>query len=88
MRTSINHKQVVIMSKYQVNGYTCFFAYTRWTIGCQQSAGQSSPDKDHAGVLRPPKILPVTEEFNMSDVNDAMENLKSGKVRYRIVLKA
>lgn len=33
-------------------------------------------------------ILPVTEEFNMSDVNEAMEHLKSGKARYRIVLKA
>ena len=33
-------------------------------------------------------ILPVTEEFKMNDVNDAMEHLKSGKARYRIVLKA
>jgi uncharacterized zinc-type alcohol dehydrogenase-like protein len=32
-------------------------------------------------------IAPVTEEFPMSRVNDAMEHLKSGKARYRIVLK-
>lgn len=33
-------------------------------------------------------ILPVTEEFAMSDVNNAFEHLKAGKARYRIVLKA
>ena len=33
-------------------------------------------------------ILPVTEEFKMSEVNDAMEHLRSGKARYRIVLTA
>ena len=33
-------------------------------------------------------ILPVTEEFAMSEVNDAFEHLKSGKARYRIVLRA
>jgi uncharacterized zinc-type alcohol dehydrogenase-like protein len=32
-------------------------------------------------------IAPITEEFPMSRVNDAMEHLKSGKARYRIVLK-
>ena len=32
-------------------------------------------------------ILPVTEEFAMSDVNDAFEHLEAGKARYRIVLK-
>ena len=32
-------------------------------------------------------IEPVTEEFKLSDVNEAMEHLKSGKARYRIVLK-
>lgn len=31
-------------------------------------------------------IAPVTEHFPMSRVNDAMEHLKSGKARYRIVL--
>jgi uncharacterized zinc-type alcohol dehydrogenase-like protein len=31
-------------------------------------------------------ITPVTEHFPMSRVNDAMEHLKSGKARYRIVL--
>jgi uncharacterized zinc-type alcohol dehydrogenase-like protein len=33
-------------------------------------------------------ILPVTEEFKMSDVNNAFEHLEAGKARYRIVLKA
>ena len=33
-------------------------------------------------------ILPVTEEFPMSDINNAFEHLKAGKARYRIVLKA
>ena len=33
-------------------------------------------------------ILPVTEEFSMSDVNNAFEHLEAGKARYRIVLKA
>jgi uncharacterized zinc-type alcohol dehydrogenase-like protein len=32
-------------------------------------------------------IAPVTEEFPMSKVNEAMEHLESGKARYRIVLK-
>ena len=34
------------------------------------------------------QIAPVTEHFPMSQVNDAMEHLKSGKARYRIVLDA
>ena len=33
-------------------------------------------------------ILPVTEEFAMSEVNDAFEHLKAGKARYRIVLRS
>lgn len=32
-------------------------------------------------------IAPVTESFPMSKVNDAMEHLRSGKARYRIVLE-
>ena len=32
-------------------------------------------------------ILPITEEFAMSDVNNAFEHLEAGKARYRIVLK-
>ena len=32
-------------------------------------------------------IAPVTEEFSMKDVNDALEHLKAGKARYRLVLK-
>ncbi len=31
-------------------------------------------------------IAPVTETFPMSKVNDALERLRSGKARYRIVL--
>jgi uncharacterized zinc-type alcohol dehydrogenase-like protein len=33
-------------------------------------------------------IAPVTEEFPMSKVNDAIEHLRAGKARYRIVLRA
>ena len=33
-------------------------------------------------------IQPITEEFALSDVNDALEHLEAGKARYRIVLKA
>ena len=33
-------------------------------------------------------IAPVTEFFPMSKVNDALEHLRAGKARYRIVLKA
>ncbi len=31
-------------------------------------------------------IAPVTETFPMSKVNEALEHLRSGKARYRIVL--
>ncbi|CAN5744980.1 NAD(P)-dependent alcohol dehydrogenase [soil metagenome] len=33
-------------------------------------------------------IAPITETFPMSQVNDALEHLRSGKARYRIVLTA
>lgn len=33
------------------------------------------------------KILPVTEEFELKNVNEALARLESGKARYRIVLK-
>ena len=33
------------------------------------------------------KIAPVTEDFAMSDANEAFEHLEAGKARYRIVLK-
>ena len=33
-------------------------------------------------------IAPITETFPMSKVNDALERLRSGKARYRIVLQA
>ncbi len=32
------------------------------------------------------KIEPVTETFKMSQINEALEHLKQGKARYRIVL--
>jgi uncharacterized zinc-type alcohol dehydrogenase-like protein len=32
-------------------------------------------------------IYPVVEEFIMEEVNDAVQHLKEGKARYRIVLK-
>jgi uncharacterized zinc-type alcohol dehydrogenase-like protein len=31
-------------------------------------------------------VAPITETFPMSKVNDALEQLRSGKARYRIVL--
>lgn len=33
-------------------------------------------------------ILPITEEYSMTDINDAFEHLKAGKARYRIVLRS
>jgi len=32
------------------------------------------------------RIEPVTEHFAFDRINDAMEHLKSGKARYRVVL--
>ena len=32
-------------------------------------------------------ISPVTENFPLSRVNDALEHLRSGKARYRVVLQ-
>jgi uncharacterized zinc-type alcohol dehydrogenase-like protein len=32
------------------------------------------------------EIAPVTENFPMSKVNEALEHLESGQARYRIVL--
>lgn len=34
------------------------------------------------------QLAPMTETFAMSDVNAAMEHLRAGKARYRVVLKA
>ena len=31
-------------------------------------------------------IVPITETFSMSKANDALEYLRAGKARYRIVL--
>jgi len=39
-------------------------------------------------VVLPHRLYQVTEEFAMSDVNDAFEHLKAGKARYRIVLRS
>lgn len=33
------------------------------------------------------KIVPVTEHFQLDQVNDAIEHLRSGKARYRVVLE-
>jgi uncharacterized zinc-type alcohol dehydrogenase-like protein len=33
------------------------------------------------------KVAPLVEENNMSDVNDAIDRLKNGSPRYRLVLK-
>jgi uncharacterized zinc-type alcohol dehydrogenase-like protein len=33
------------------------------------------------------KITPVTEQFPLSKVNEAMNHLKDGKARYRLVLE-
>ncbi|MGI9287739.1 MAG: alcohol dehydrogenase, partial [Pseudomonadales bacterium] len=32
-------------------------------------------------------IAPVTEEFALTDVNNAIAHLEEGKARYRVVLK-
>ena len=32
------------------------------------------------------RIAPVTESFPLSRVNDALDHLRSGKARYRVVL--
>jgi len=32
-------------------------------------------------------ILPTVEMFKLSEVNEAIEKLREGKVRYRVVLK-
>jgi uncharacterized zinc-type alcohol dehydrogenase-like protein len=34
------------------------------------------------------KIAPITELFPMSKVNEALDHLRAGKARYRIVLQA
>jgi len=34
------------------------------------------------------QILPQVERFAMSRVNDALDHLRSGKARYRVVLDA
>jgi uncharacterized zinc-type alcohol dehydrogenase-like protein len=33
------------------------------------------------------KVAPITEEFPMSQANEALAHLESGKARYRVVLK-
>lgn len=34
------------------------------------------------------KVAPVTEQFPMSQINDALQHVRDGKARYRVVLKA
>ena len=34
------------------------------------------------------KVAPVTEEYPMSRINDALRHVREGKARYRVVLKA
>jgi alcohol/geraniol dehydrogenase (NADP+) len=34
------------------------------------------------------RIAPVTETFPMAKVNDALDHLRAGKARYRVILKA
>lgn len=34
------------------------------------------------------KVAPTTELFPMSKINDAIQHVRNGKARYRVVLKA
>ena len=34
------------------------------------------------------KVAPITELFPMSKINDAIQHVRDGKARYRVVLKA
>ncbi|ROP60014.1 putative zinc-type alcohol dehydrogenase-like protein [Enterobacter sp. BIGb0383] len=34
------------------------------------------------------KVAPITQEFPMSKINDALQHVRDGKARYRVVLKA
>ncbi|EFN6912383.1 zinc-binding alcohol dehydrogenase [Escherichia coli O10] len=34
------------------------------------------------------KVAPTTELFPMSKINDAIQHVRDGKARYRVVLKA
>ncbi len=34
------------------------------------------------------KVAPTTERFPMSKINDAIQHVRDGKARYRVVLKA
>jgi uncharacterized zinc-type alcohol dehydrogenase-like protein len=61
-------------------------------IGAQLSVGASplgSPATTQTMLefIARHNIKPIIEEFPMSKVNEAMDRLKSGKARYRIVLK-
>jgi len=60
-------------------------------IGGERSVGGllrgSGYRGDHAGFLRRHQIAPVTEEFPMSQANEALAHLEAGKARYRVVLR-
>lgn len=51
------------------------------------TGGQPRDDRDDAGLLFARYgITPQTEVFKMSEVNKAMDHLRAGKARYRVVL--
>lgn len=50
--------------------------------------GSPAHTRDMVAFCNRHAIFPITEEFALSDVNDALEHLEAGKARYRIVLKA
>ena len=49
--------------------------------------GSPALTRDMISFCQRHDIYPITEEFALSDINDALEHLESGKARYRIVLK-
>ena len=62
-------------------------------IGAQRSisgstVGSPATTLDMINFCARHDIAPVTETFPMSKVNDALEHLRAGKARYRIILEA
>ena len=58
---------------------------------CNSTVARYGHVAGHAAAIswklgRKMKFAPVTEHFPMDKVNDAMEHLRAGKARYRIVL--
>lgn len=61
-------------------------------IGSQKSVsgspvGSPAATREMLAFCARHNIAPVTEQFPLQDVNDAMKHLASGKARYRVVLK-